>query len=272
MAAATLPPTVKRRAKAIAGAGASGRAEKSVPARRSRAQQSAPKHAAQPSPRPLRPASRVEEAHAVLRRRVLDNVYPPGHQALEADLARELGISRTPMREAMLRLANEGLVEVVPRHGMRVLPLYAADMAEIYTVLTALESAAAEILAQRSPGDAELKPLVDATREMARALKADDLDAWAAADERFHQQLIELAGNRTLKDAVQRLADRAHRARVFTLRLRPKPVNSTREHTELLERIRAGDVKGAVQVNRAHRERASSELLAIVERYRLHQM
>lgn len=271
MAGAALPPTVNRRAKAI-GAGTTSPAAKSVPARRSRAPQPTPQPETMLAPKSARPASRVEEAHAVLRRRVLDNVYPPGHQALEAELARELGISRTPMREAMLRLANEGLVEVVPRHGMRVLPLYAADMAEIYTVLTALESAAAEILAQRSPGDAELKPLVDATREMSRSLKADDLDAWAAADERFHQQLIELAGNRTLKDAVQRLADRAHRARVFTLRLRPKPVNSTREHTELLERIRAGDVKGAVQVNRAHRERASRELLAIVERYRLNQM
>ena len=219
-----------------------------------------------------RPASRVEEAHAIVRRRILDNVYPPGHRVLESELASELGISRTPMREAMLRLANEGLVEVVPRHGMRVLPVSAADMAEIYLVLAALESAAAELLARRRPADAELKPLVEATREMTRALKADDLDAWAAADERFHQGLIDLAGNRTLKDAVHRLADRAHRARMFTLRLRPKPVNSTREHTELLDRIRAGDPAGAVRANRAHRERASSELLAIFERFRLNQM
>ncbi|MFO1322518.1 MAG: GntR family transcriptional regulator [Burkholderiales bacterium] len=211
-------------------------------------------------------------AYAAVRRRILDNVYPPGHQALESELAAELGISRTPVREALIRLANEGLVEVVPRHGMRVLPVSPADMAEIYLVLTALESAAAELLARRQPKDAELKPLVDATREMTRALKADDLDAWAAADERFHQGLVELAGNRTLMDAVQRLGDRVHRARMFTLRLRPKPVNSTREHMAMLERIRAGDPQGAVDVNRAHRERASRELLAIFERYRLRQM
>ena len=76
---------------------------------------------------------------------------------------------------------------------------------------------------------------------MTRALEADDLDAWAAADERFHQGLVELAGNRTLIDAVARLGDRVHRARMFTLRLRPKPVNSTHEHMAMLERIRAGD-------------------------------
>jgi len=217
-------------------------------------------------------STRVDDAYAAIRRRILDNVYPPGHRALESALADELGISRTPVREALIRLANEGLVEVVPRHGMRVLPVSPADMNEIYTVLTALESAAAEILALRRPPDAELKPLVEATRDMARALKLDDLDAWAAADERFHQGLVELAGNRTLVDAVARLADRSHRARMFTLRLRPKPVNSTHEHMAMLDRIRAGDAVGAVEVNRAHRHRATRELVAIFERYRLQQL
>ena len=214
----------------------------------------------------------MENAYAAIRRRILDNVYPPGHQALEGDLADELAISRTPVREALIRLANEGLVEVIPRHGMRVLPVSPLDMREIYVVLTALESAAAELLAERRPVDAELKPLVDATNDMTLALDAEDLDAWAAADERFHQRLVELAGNRTLIDAVARLADRVHRARMFTLRLRPKPTHSTREHTALLERIRAGDAAGAVEVNRVHRQRASGELLAIFERYRLRQM
>jgi len=217
-------------------------------------------------------ALRGDDAYQAIRRRILDNVYPPGHQALESALAEDLGISRTPVREALIRLSNEGLVEVIPRHGMRVLPVSPLDMREIYEVLTALESAAADILARRKPSDAELKPLVDATRDMGRALKANDLDAWAAADERFHQGLVELAGNRTLIDAVARLADRVHRARLFTLRLRPKPTTSTEEHTAMLDRIRAGDGRGAIEVNRAHRERAGRELLAIFERYRLHQL
>ena len=216
--------------------------------------------------------SRVNNAYGAIRRRILDNVYPPGQQVLEGTLAGELGVSRTPVREALIRLSNEGLVEVVPRHGMRVLPVSPHDMREIYVVITALESAAAEMLASRRPSEAELRPLVDATRDMTRALKSDDLDAWATADERFHQRLIELAGNRTLVDAVARLGDRMHRARMFTLRLRPKPVISTREHVVMLERIRAGDNKGVVRVYRAHRERASRELLEIFERFRVQQM
>ena len=72
-----------------------------------------------PSPR----GSRVDAAYQAIRARILDNVWPPGYRALEQELAHALGMSRTPVREALIRLAKEGLVEVVPRHGMRVLPV-----------------------------------------------------------------------------------------------------------------------------------------------------
>jgi DNA-binding GntR family transcriptional regulator len=217
-------------------------------------------------------ASLVDVAYEQVRRRILDNVWPPGHQALEQEVALALGMSRTPVREALIRLRNEGLVEVVPRHGMRVLPVSPTDMREIYEILTALECMAAELLARRQPDSKTLKPLIDATKAMDKALKAGDLDAWAAADERFHMQLLELAGNRHLQTTVLNYWDRAHRARMVTLRLRPKPVNSTREHMQLVERIAAGDAAGAAAVNRGHRERASRELLAIFEHYRFSQL
>jgi DNA-binding GntR family transcriptional regulator len=152
---------------------------------------------------------------------------------------------------------------------MRVLPVSPVDMAEIYTVLTALESAAAEIVASRHPSEDELRPLMKATRDMEGALKRNDLDAWADADERFHQTLVALAGNRMLTQTVANFWDRAHRARMVTLRMRPKPLNSTHEHMALVERLRAGDAVGAVKANRAHRSRASRELLALFERLRL---
>jgi DNA-binding GntR family transcriptional regulator len=237
---------------------------------------SAPQEAGQERQRAAREAAQagslVEVAYKQLRQQILDNTLPPGFRALEQELADRLGISRTPVREALIRLQKEGLVEVIPRHGMQVLPVSAADMKDIYEVLGALESAAAEIVARRSPGEAELAPLVDASRDMAKALKNDDLAAWAEADERFHRGLIELSGNRLLIDAVLNLWDRAHRARMSTLRLRVKPMNSTKEHTLLLERLRAGDARGAFEANRAHRERASRELLELLERHRLQQL
>lgn len=216
--------------------------------------------------------SLVESAYRTIRVRILDNVWPPGHRALEQELALELGMSRTPVREALIRLAQEGLVEVKPRHGMCVLPVSADDMRAIYEVLTALESMAAELVVRRRPGEKALAPLMKASRDMANALKADDLDAWAAADERFHRHLVELSGNRLLIEAVQNCWDRAHRARMITLRMRPKPTNSTREHMDVVDKIRAGDARGAFEAHRAHRERGSRELLAILERHKFQQL
>ena len=213
--------------------------------------------------------SLVEAAYQTMRRRILDNVWPPGYRALEQALALEFHMSRTPVREALIRLSREGLVEVIPRHGMSVLPVSADDMRDIYEMLTALEAMAAELAVRRKPGEAQLKPLLDASRDMGRALKVNDLDAWALADERFHQHLITLSGNRLLIDAVQNCWDRAHRARMVTLRMRPKPTHSTREHMDVVEKIRSGDARGAFDAHRAHRERGSRELLAILEQYRL---
>lgn len=214
----------------------------------------------------------AEQAYQEIRARILDNLWSPGYQALEQEVALALGMSRTPVHEALMRLQQEGLVEVAPRRGMRVLPVSPTDMREIYEILTALECMAAEILGKRMPSQQELKPLVEATQLMEAALAREDLDAWAKADETFHMALVKLAGNRLLLETVMGYWDRAHRARMFTLRLRPKPVNSTKEHMQLVDMLAAGDGAGAAQVNRSHRERASRELLAIFERYQLQQL
>lgn len=262
-----VPSTRLRRPVARAGLAATAEAPGSTLLGAARASRSRLKAA-----RSLPAPSLVDHAYDVIRRRILDNIYQPGAHALEGELAAELGISRTPVREALIRLQNEGLVEIIPRHGMRVLPVSATDMKEIYEVLTALESYAVELVARRKPGSAQLKPLVDATGDMTRALKARNLEAWAQADEYFHKYLIELAGNRLLVDAIQQYWDRAHRALMFSLRLRPRLEASAKEHVALVDMLRKGDPAGAVQINRAHRERASRELLAIFEQYRFQQL
>ena len=123
-----------------------------------------------------------------------------------------------------------------------------------------LESTAAEMLAQRKPGGARhcSRWSRRLARRWTRALKADDLDAWAAADERFHRHLVELCGNRLLAATVCNFWDRAHRARMFTLRLRPKPVHSTREHMRCsCARSAQATPPAAREIHRAHRERAT---------------
>lgn len=211
-------------------------------------------------------------AHLQIRQLILDNKWPPGFQATEQEVASRLGMSRTPVREALMRLQQDGLVSVIPRHGMRVLPVSSADMKEIYDILTSLESTAAELAASRNLSDQQLEGLERATADMDKALNEDDLERWAQADARFHEQLLELGGNQMLKSVVLNFIDRAHRVRMLTLRMRPKPVNSTREHAELVEAIREGDREKARNIHKAHRERAGRELLALLDRLGLNHL
>ena len=216
--------------------------------------------------------TRVEDAYVRLKDEIRSNRMPPGFQAPEPEIALQLGMSRTPVREALIRLEAEGLVELIPRRGARVLPIKAEDMSEIYEILTALEPDAAANLAARRPTEKELKPLEDATAEMEAALAEDDLDAWADADDRFHHHLLALHGNRRLQGFVTALYDQAHRARIVTLRMRETPTKSTEEHRKILEHLRAGNADATRHAFRAHRRRAAEELLEVLEKYKLGQL
>lgn len=216
--------------------------------------------------------SLVELAYEQIKKRILDNQYRPGYQALENEVAEDLGMSRTPVREAMIRLQHDGLVELIPRRGMRIVPIVADDMREIYDVLTSLESMAAELLARKHPDAATLEPMKAATRDMEVALQNDDLDAWAAADERFHRALIDLCGNKRLANMANTVRDQGHRARMVTLTLREKPLASADEHERVLKAVEEGDWQTARDVHYEHRKRAGNELTDILNKYRLPQL
>ena len=211
----------------------------------------------------------VGGAYEQLKAEILSNRMPPGFQAPEPEIALRLGMSRTPVREALIRLEGEGLVELVPRHGARVLPVSAADMAEIYEILTALEPAAAAALARAGMEPETLAPLEEATNRMEAALKTGDLDEWALADDLFHSTILRLHGNRRMQSVVSELLDQSHRARMVTLRMRELPEESTKDHRAILEKLRAGDADGVQTLFRAHRQRAAKELLGLLDNYQL---
>ncbi len=97
-------------------------------------------------------------------------------------------MSRTPVRETALQLESQGLLEMRPRKGVRILPVSVEDMREIYDVLTELESLAAERTAEAGYSTHELAPLETANGDMDRAIAVEDLEAGAEADDRFHQE------------------------------------------------------------------------------------
>jgi DNA-binding GntR family transcriptional regulator len=219
-----------------------------------------------------RKVSRVDEAYDRLKSEIRTNSMPPGFQATEPEIALRLGMSRTPIREALIRLDAEGLVELKPRHGARVLPISADDMSEIYGLLISIEPDAAADLAAMGLPETELEPLEQAMHGMEQALAKGDLDDWAAADDRFHLTMLEMSGNARRESFVKRLYDQVHRARIVTLRLRKPPEQSTREHRDVLEHIKAGDVEATRRAFRAHRERTAKELMAILKDFRMPQL
>ena len=209
--------------------------------------------------------TRAADAYLSLKEEIRTNRMPPGFQSPEPELAERIGVSRSTLREALIRLEAEGLVELIPRRGARILPIRADDMREIYEILTSLEPDAAAGLAARSPSDKELRPMEQAAEEMEAALDRGDLDAWAEADDRFHLTLLDLHGNRRLKGFVSALNDQVHRARMVTLRLREPPVVSNREHREILACLRNGDPAASRHAFRVHRQRAAKELVGVLE-------
>ena len=210
--------------------------------------------------------SLVEGAYDALKEAIRNNVFAPGYQVSEQEIASRLGMSRTPVHEAVIRLQEEGLVRVLPRRGVVVCAISPDDMREIYGVIIALEAASAEMLAEKPEG--ERSPVADeldaVNDRMRSALAADDLDEWAKADERFHQLLVELSGNGRLARVFHTIMDQSHRARMLTLRLRPKPTSSTREHRAIVDAIRRGDARAARERAKHHRAAARDRLLPLL--------
>lgn len=219
-----------------------------------------------------KPLSNAQRALRELRELIFSGELAAGSDHLETELAERLGMSRTPVREAALMLEAQGLLEMRPRKGVRILPVSPEDMREIYDVLTELESLAAERAAQAGHGEADMRPLAAAITDMDRAIAGGDLEAWAGADDRFHAELVRLGGNSRVRAIVGMMRDQVRRARTVTLFIRPLPVQSNEDHRAVYEAIRRGEAETARSRHRAHRMQAREILVGLLEKHRLHRL
>jgi DNA-binding GntR family transcriptional regulator len=220
-------------------------------------------------PSAARAPSLVTDAYRALKEAIRDNVFAPGDQGSEQEIALRLGMSRTPVHEALIRLQEEGLVRVVPKRGVIVLALSPDDMREVYDVIIALESMAAELIAAMAEPErhriaAELHAI---NADMKTALQRDERDAWARADDQFHRALIDRCGNTRLARLANTIMDQSHRARMMTLRLRAKMTKSVKEHQAIVAAIRNGEAAVAGERAKAHRQRARNELLPLLDQF-----
>ncbi|MGP3687171.1 GntR family transcriptional regulator [Streptomyces sp. IBSNAI002] len=202
-----------------------------------------------PAPAPAAPAA--DRVYRHVKQGVLDRRYEGGTLLTEGEVAEAVGVSRTPVREALLRLETEGLIRLYPKKGALVLPVSAQEIADVVETRLLVE----EFTVRRAvPAPAAL---LERLEELLRAqqLQADsgDLAAFAALDRCFHAEIVRHAGNQILSRLYDQLRDRQLRMGVAVMHAHPDRVaRNLAEHREVLAALRAGDADRAAACVRAH--------------------
>jgi DNA-binding GntR family transcriptional regulator len=203
----------------------------------------------------------AERAYHELRDRIVTLRLPPGMVLREDALMRELGIGRTPLREAVKRLALENLVAVQPRRGTFVSAVESADIVHITEVRAELEGYAAELAALR---------LHDATRELGGRLRAEldaltrgtDQDALMRSDERVHRFIWEASGNPYLLETLERYFTLSLRVWYVVLDRVPGLGHAVHDQVNLLDALLDGDGPRAREIMREHVLEFQREIIA----------
>jgi DNA-binding GntR family transcriptional regulator len=186
----------------------------------------------------LAPRALYEEVAELIRQRIFRRELEPGSWIDEVRLANEYGISRTPLREALKVLAAEGLVTMKVRRGAYVTEVSERDLAEVYHLLSLLESDAAAVVAERA-SPAELKELQALHGELEGAV--GDRDRFFGVNERFHMRLLEIAGNRWRNQMVADLRKVMKLNRHNSLLKSGRIEDSLAEHAAVMQALGARD-------------------------------
>jgi DNA-binding GntR family transcriptional regulator len=202
----------------------------------------------------LEPPSLVELSLRRLRAEILGGVLPPGERLIEEQLTQRFGISRAPLREALRQLAQQGLIEHLPRRGVRVAELSAADADELFALRDVLERYAIQA-ALSQPTPPSLTRLTEAWEALDAAALDGDVFAVSDSHLRFHVELVALAGQRHLLQAYEPVVLKLQLLMATNMRLdaeRRDTSQSLVRHRELLYAIATGDPATALDALASH--------------------
>lgn len=205
--------------------------------------------------KPLREV--VSEA---LREAIVAGVLQPGERLMEIQLAEELGVSRTPVREAIRKLELEGFVVMVPRRGTYVSDLSIKDINEVYEIRTSLDVLAAGLAAERIT-DEELEQMERLLVEIGEYMDKEDIEKIVEVDTKFHDILYRASRNDRLVGIISNLREQFTRFRTVSIAYPGRAKNTLEEHRKLLEAIAQRNVEVAQQFAREHMENAEQATL-----------
>ncbi|HEV8436902.1 MAG TPA: GntR family transcriptional regulator [Methylomirabilota bacterium] len=212
---------------------------------------------------PLRRRRLVDDATQSLRDAILDGRLPAGARLRQTDLAERLGISRTPIREALTRLEHEGLIDLLPRGGVRVVALNAEEAVELYDLREVVDGLAARLAAGRAE-PAALARFQRALARMAECVERGDPDPWFRAHVAFHEEIVRAAQNRPLERiaSVVRLSIRQFHP--LLLKTERRLEDAYREHRAIFEAIATRDADTAERLARTHIINAKEIVLKVM--------
>jgi DNA-binding GntR family transcriptional regulator len=215
---------------------------------------------------PVGPAPRellADRAYAELRDRIVTLQIPPGSPIDEDQLGDDLGMGRTPVREAIKRLALENLVTVFPRRGTFASEINITDLAHISDVRAQLEGHAAYRAAERIT-DAQRGELDDLLDELGRSQGSDDVEALMALDTRVHRFIYRCAGNPYMEETLGRYYNLSLRIWYLVLDRLPHLFARVHEHDDVLKAIADGEAENAREILADHISTFEREIRAVL--------
>lgn len=193
----------------------------------------------------------VDKAYSVLRNAIVCNDLKPGSPLSEGSLSERLGISRTPIREALKRLQDDSLVRIVPRRGAFVSDISAEDIVQIYQLREAVECYAIQFVPQY--GDpAELDELVDEVERLPEWIKAGEIERVNDLDIRLHHYIAHASRNELLYRLVDQMLNQVIRMRNMTPTIPGRLEQQANEHRQIVSALKAGNAEAAREALRNH--------------------
>jgi DNA-binding GntR family transcriptional regulator len=197
----------------------------------------------------------AEAVHMTLREAILHGALPAGQPLGEVQLANIFGRSRTPVREAILKLESEGLAARFPRRGLVVAQITRDEVLEVYAVREMLDGLSAR-LAALGILPTELDRLVWLNDRLRVAATADDAKAMIRLNIEFHEAICQASRNSLLQEFMRRIHEWVHRFADTTMSFPGRGLEAVAEHKALIDAIRARDPEAAERIARAHMSRA----------------
>ncbi|MDD7389493.1 MAG: GntR family transcriptional regulator [Lachnospiraceae bacterium] len=199
-----------------------------------------------------------------LREAILKGVLPPGQHLMEMQLAYQLGVSRTPVREAIRMLELEGLVNMVPRKGARVAAISEKSLCDVLEVRRALEELSVRLACTRMERD-DLEKLDSINQQFIRACQSDDVVQIARIDESFHAVIYEAADNVKLLQLLNQMQNQMYRYRIEYIKMKDRRQILVEEHKKIIHSLARRDVDAATEATRTHIAHQEQYVMSVIQ-------